>query len=160
MVRPAERGGLRYAQPPSDANTGITNRMAEPEIGPHEGRELELLLAGQKPLAMFTDVPAIETGFFPEDDFASHVAAGRLVMRVAFEPLPPSPQHGNDLRLRRVLYATPHEAWRMEAMLLVCHVAAQLGIWDEGLERMTGKLLGYTEQQIDAFVARAASLPK
>lgn len=33
------------------------NSLEIPEgIGPHEGKELELMLAGKKPLAMFSDV--------------------------------------------------------------------------------------------------------
>jgi len=47
-----------------------------PNIGPHDDRELELMLAGRKPLAMFTEVLPLESGLIPEADFAPHVASG------------------------------------------------------------------------------------
>ena len=38
-------------------------------IGPHEGRELELMMSGDKPLCMFRSVIAEDFQFFPEDKF-------------------------------------------------------------------------------------------
>jgi len=75
-------------------------------------------------------------------------------MREVFEPMLSAPDDPESVFVRRVLYALPHEVWRIEAMLLVCQVAASLGRWDEGLERVKGKLLGYEDRQIDAFVKR------
>ncbi len=41
-----------------------------PTLGPHEGRELELLLSGEKPIALFyEEVP---------DEFLSHLNSGNL----------------------------------------------------------------------------------
>jgi hypothetical protein len=47
-------------------------------IGPHEHRELEMMLADEKPLAMFVDE---DPGNFiiPEDDFEPHVQAGTFI---------------------------------------------------------------------------------
>jgi hypothetical protein len=126
-------------------------------IGPHEGIELELMLAGTKPLAMFTEVSPLETGVVPEEDFRPHVESGRIIMREVFEPAPKLPNYNGDVRTRRVLYALPEEAWRIEAMLLLCQVYETQGGWDVGLERMTGRLLGYEERQIEAFLKRLAS---
>lgn len=125
-----------------------------PDIGPHEDRELELMLAGRKPLAMFTEISPDETGVIPEADFAPHVESGRLIVREVFEPLEEEPENSGGQFVRRVLYALPEESWRIDAMLLVCRVAANLRRWDEGLERVTGELLGYDKRQIDAFVGR------
>ena len=125
-----------------------------PDIGPHEGRELELMLAGQKPLAMFTEISPIETGLIPEDEFAPYVKSGRIIMHEVFEPMQDTAGHQEGLHIRRVLYALPEEIWRIEAILLVCRVASGLRRWDEGLERVTGKLLGYEDRQIDAFVEK------
>lgn len=127
---------------------------ANPDIGPHEDRELELMLAGQKPLAMFTEVLPVESGLIPEVNFAPHVASGRLVMREVFEPAAKLSGDQRKLSLRRVLYALPSDEWRIDAMILVCQVSASLRKWDEGLERVTGKLLGYEDRQIDAFIKK------
>lgn len=120
--------------------------------GPHEGRELELMLAGEKPLAMFTEVRPIENGVVPEDEFSPLVRDGRIIMCETFEPAPPIASIPEKLQIRCVLYALPGETWRIEAMLLVRSVYANHGGWDEGLERVIGKLLGYSEADIDAFV--------
>jgi hypothetical protein len=125
-------------------------------IGPHEGRELALMLAGRKPLAMFTEVLPAESGLIPEDHFLPHVRAGRIVMREAFAPALPVAGHPGKLRLRYVLYALPEEAWRIDAMLLLNKVYTRQGGWDEGLERLIGCLLGYSEADIEAFVKQIA----
>lgn len=124
------------------------------DIGPHEDHELELMLAGKKPLAMFTELSPVETGLIPDAEFAPFVKSGRIIMREAFEPTPSLPGHAEKLFVRRVLYALPEETWRIDAMLLVCQVVNRLQRWDEGLERVTGKLLGYSEHQIDKFVEK------
>lgn len=125
---------------------------AEDDAGPHEGRELELMLAGQKPLAMFVEIVPYESGIIPDEEFAPHVAAGRIVMREIFKTDPRLPAHARDGRVRRVLYALPNEAWRIDAMLLLFDVYEQQGGWDAGLERMTGKLLGYSDKSVEAFL--------
>jgi hypothetical protein len=125
-----------------------------PNIGPHEDRELELMLAGKKPLAMFTELSPIETGLIPEAEFAPYVSSGRVVMREALEPANGAQESLQGVSIRRVLYALPGEVWRIEAMLLVCQVANRLARWDEGLERVIGKLLGYEDRQIEAFIRK------
>jgi len=136
----------------------VTAAQDIPDVGPHEGRELELMLAGTKPLAMFIEVLPAEAGLIPEAAFAPHVRSGRLVMREIITPASGVPDCPEGLSVRHVLYALPEEAWRIEAMLLVCGVAASIRRWDEGLERVTGKLLGYEDWQIDAFLRKV--LPK
>jgi len=125
-----------------------------PNIGPHDDRELELMLAGRKPLAMFTEVLPLESGLIPEADFAPHVASGRLTMREVLEHADKVPYDQRELHVRRVLYALPGNEWRIDAMILACQVAASLRKWDEGLERVIGKLLGYEDRQIDAFIKK------
>lgn len=134
------------------------SREASSGIGPHEDRELALMLAGKKPLAMFVEISPIETGLIPEAKFAPFVEAGRLVMREVFEPTSSVPGHPEKLFMRRVLYAQPEEVWRINAMILVCEVVSTLKRWDEGLERVTGKLLGYSDQEIDTFIEKV--IPK
>jgi hypothetical protein len=136
--------------------SSMVSAATEPvsDIGPHEDRELELMLAEQKPLAMFTEISPAERGLIPEAEFAPHVASGRFVTREVLERMTEFPDHQQGQSLRRVLYALPSESWRIDAMLLVCRVAANLRRWDEGIERVIGELLGYDGRQIDAFVKR------
>jgi len=49
----------------------------EPSVGPHEGRELDLMLAGRKPLSMFSSVTNMDE--WPDEaTFDEVVASGRL----------------------------------------------------------------------------------
>jgi hypothetical protein len=47
-------------------------------LGPHEGRELALMLEGKKHLSYFFLEAGIEREIFPEDEFDSLVASGFL----------------------------------------------------------------------------------
>lgn len=125
-----------------------------------ERRELALMLAGKKPLAMYYEVVPIDSGLVPEAMFAPHVAAGRIVMREAFEPTSVPAAVVEEVKLRRVLYALPTETWRIDAMLLLCEVYRQQGGWDAGLERLTGKLLGYDDSQIETWLRDMKLLPQ
>ena len=88
------------------------------------------MLARRKPLAMFTEVLPLEAGVAPDTEFAPHVAAGQIVMRELFEEATGLPAEVKDARVRRLFYALPEEAWRIDAMLLLNHVYEQQGGWD------------------------------
>ena len=49
-----------------------------PSVGPDAGRELELMMAGQKPLSMFLSVTDMDE-WPDEDTFDEVVAGGRLI---------------------------------------------------------------------------------
>jgi hypothetical protein len=118
----------------------------------HTGRELELMLAGRKPLALFYDdarEPAGESAI-PEARFDSYVARGELVKGEATLELP-DPEQGAPARVRYVLYARGDERWRIPAMLLALELHRRTpGLADEGLERMICALLGYTPEETAA----------
>lgn len=115
-------------------------------IGPHEGRELELMLLGEKPLAMFVDV--IPSAFaWPDDQFEPYVSAGQLVKR---EYLTNS--HLRGYKERHLYFALPDEVWRINE----AHELSQLhfgALSDESIEACAelGRLLGYQETDITAF---------
>src|SRR5262245_19891114 len=94
-------------------------------VGPHEGRELELMLSGSKPLSMFIE-PVGETEFeyFPEEEFDKLVVQGKLLKNVTMEMFP-DPRGGEE-KCRRVLYALPGEDWRIRAMSLVLELYRSL----------------------------------
>jgi hypothetical protein len=123
--------------------------------GPHEGRELELMLSGRKPLSMFV-VDA--EGLFPEQDFDAHVTAGRLKKAVSVEMATAPP--GGTVEVRTIIYAVPAEEWRMKALRLVLDLYASSGPgWKPDLERVIGTLLGYEREDIEEFIGRLPALP-
>src|SRR6185369_17639914 len=73
-------------------------------LGPHENRELELMLAGKKHLSSFSFEEGIEREIFPERQFDSHVAEGFLVKDVRVERWVSA--GGEEINMRSVLYAT------------------------------------------------------
>ncbi|MCK5777840.1 MAG: hypothetical protein KAH11_03550 [Rhodospirillales bacterium] len=121
-----------------------------PGVGPHELRELELMLAGTKPLAMFYDVvPAsIE---LPEADFDPFVEAGRIVKRVCFFR---DKRHGFDHRY--LFYALPGEEWRIDEMYAFKESLFSGSYrFNPEDERRIGQLLGYDDQDIESYIAHA-----
>jgi hypothetical protein len=117
----------------------------------HTSRELALMLGGVKPFAAFTEeYPSLtDDSVIPERLFDRYVAAGRFVKReyVGTKVL-------KGYRTRRVLYARPDEAWRIDAYILLLHTGEVTG-WNETLERMEGFLLGYEEWQTEAHILAA-----
>lgn len=113
----------------------------------HTGRELRMMLAGVKPLAVFSDVLEDDPSpwCFPEDVFDPHVDDGTLVKRELVEL-------GDD-NVRVLLYALAAEAWRVDAYILLRQTALHDG-WSDALTRMEGALLGYAHWQNDAHLAR------
>jgi len=118
----------------------------------HVGRELELMLAGRKPLALFYDDAADPAGeaAIPESLFRPYVARGELVMAEHTVDVP-DPLLGAPAPVRYVLYALPYEHWRIPAMRLALELHGRTpGLADEGLERMICALLGYTREETAA----------
>lgn len=117
-------------------------------VGPHEFRELELMLAGIKPLAMFFDVipPTIE---LPEAEFEPSLKSGRIVLReeVYLRPEESEPP------LRYLYYALAEEEHRIERLhqlnQKLIETARQTRPEDHIL---TGQLLGYEEWEISVFL--------
>lgn len=117
----------------------------------HTNRELVMMLAGTKPLAVFSDthpstLPPFEV--IPEDVYAPYVEAGRLVRRELIV-MPSNPIR--ELAMRIVCYALPTETWRIDAYLLLHQQGDKFG-WSETCERMEGTLFGYTDEQIDMYI--------
>ncbi|MBP3127762.1 hypothetical protein [Thalassospira sp. ER-Se-21-Dark] len=116
-----------------------------PGIGPHNDRELELMLAGTKPMAMFSDAVHV-SDYFPDADFAPHVAAGRII-RV--EEIIPRPPHD----MRYLFFALPGEEWRIEGALGMCRNLCAGNVADHDADSARiGELLGYSAEEITAFL--------
>jgi hypothetical protein len=124
-------------------------------LGPHENRELELMLAGKKHVSSFSFEEGIEREIFPERQFDSHVADGFLVKDARVECWVSA--DGEEINMRSVLYATASEAWRIPAMRMVQDIYHSMGPgWRPDLERVIGSLLGYGRRDVELFVERLA----
>jgi hypothetical protein len=105
--------------------------------GPHRHRELELMLAGTKPMARFVAEP----NYRPDDRAFDHpVANGALIRTVIV-----------DGAIERRYYCLPGEEWRVR--LAEAAIKYDLSLSVEDLHRLDGFLLGYDKRDVDAFVA-------
>ena len=122
----------------------------------HTGRELDLMKSGNKPLAYFyQDADSLpEEESVPENEFDIYVQNGLLskgeeMLQGAIHPLT-----GRPVRTRYVLYSLRREEWRINAMKLVLQTMIRTKRRpDEGLDRLVGSLLGYTNEQNDEYIA-------
>ena len=118
----------------------------------HTGRELILMKSGRKPLTVLSaGIPASESfEEIPEYLFDPLVESGLLVKGQFCEPNRSC--HPVYKGIRYVLYALKYQAWRMDAYIMLRNIAQKTG-WNEALTRFEGSLLGYTEQENDAYAA-------
>lgn len=120
-------------------------------VGPHEGRELELMTAGTKPLSMFVDSIPRDFECFAEEEFDALVSQGKLVKKVTVEDVINS--IGEKSQIRRTLYALPNERWRIDAVLMLQGLYDSLPKgWHPDLDRAIGLLLGYNRSDIEDFL--------
>jgi hypothetical protein len=126
----------------------MTPQPALPDgIGPHEGRELDLMLTGEKPLAMFCDV--VPSPYeWPDAAFEPHVMSGRFVKMDIITNTP-----DGKYQVRYLYFALPQEAWRIETAhaLALKHFETWCPEATEACVRL-GRLLGYREDDIQTFV--------
>jgi len=121
-------------------------------IGPHQGKELELMLAGKKHLAAFTDaVPEsgiISEEIIPEKAFAPYVASGKF-LRFCYEYYL-SPKN---IKIRNVFFTTLGNEWRASAYFWLHQEAlAKRRPFDDAHEYFIGRLLDYDEADIQDFI--------
>ncbi len=104
------------------------------------------MLQGTKPFAAFCDKleSSYDEEIIPEQAFSPYVANGSILKSEHIFAKPPN-------QFRRVLYSLPSEEWRMDAYLLMWEVAGKTG-WNESLERLEGRLLGYAEWECDFHI--------
>jgi hypothetical protein len=131
------------------------NNVRPSFLGPHEDRELELMLAGKKHLSSFFLEVGIEREIFPEGQFDLHVAEGLFLKDVRIDHYVSA--DGEEISARSVLYATASEAWRIPAMRMIQDIYRSMGPgWRPDLERVIGSLLGYDRNDVELFVERLA----
>jgi hypothetical protein len=120
----------------------------------HTNRELELMLDRRKPLAVFYDeiscLPHDE--IIPEERFRPYVEEGLFVraetiLNFGFFDV----SLGRDMQVKYVFFSLSTEAWRIPAFILVKTVALQTQRNSEEMERLESMLLGYTQEEVDAW---------
>lgn len=119
-------------------------------IGPHEGRELALMLAGQKKLAAFGDVipenNVIHEVIIPEQAFEPYVKTGKIIR------LEKHIKADDGNMIRYVCFTLPDEEWRAEAYFWI-REKNHHNVFpaDQSVDTMIGRLLGYDEADIADF---------
>jgi hypothetical protein len=121
-------------------------------IGPHEGRELELMLKGRKPMAFFHDVLTeygISEEIIPEKKFLPYLSAGKLIRLSA---------DIGDIKsgklIRCVCFAMPGEEWRARFLLwFKTEFFSRRMQYHPSHDVMIGKLLGYSDEDIQDFIS-------
>lgn len=109
---------------------GVGRRL----IGPHNGIELELMLANLKPAALITYPQSIV-------EFEPSIADGRFVVRTIA-----------DMRGQSWVITQPDQGWRalnLHGVYMNCRAKNRMDAKDH---RAIGLLLGYTEESIQAFL--------
>ena len=108
------------------------------------------MLAGKKPLAVFHDV--IESLpneiIIPEEKFSPYVINGSIIKE---EAIFAKKYRTKEEVIKFVLYAVKGEEWRIPAYLMVKRTFNKTGRNPEELERIESELLGYTQEEIDAW---------
>ena len=120
----------------------------------HTNRELEMMLAGKKPLAWFYEEKTLlpNEDFIPEDAFGVYVKQKRFVRSEMYLPGGYSQQLNINVCIKHVAFALADEAWRISALFLLLEQQHKTKDYNsETLERMLGRLLGYTEEENDAY---------
>jgi hypothetical protein len=121
-------------------------------IGPHEGKELELMIKGQKKFAFFHDIlpekGSIGEDIIPEQMFASYVQQGKI-KRFAEDI---QNKKTGDI-IRYVCFVMPGEEWRAQFLLWFKRQFLSGKITcDASHEYIIGYLLGYDEADIKDFL--------
>lgn len=116
----------------------------------HTGRELALMLSGEKPLAYFSYFDEESPSVAIDQPFERYVSTGELRHRHYRLQLSNEAESIN-----YAIYTAPGETWRADALVLMLEAGQKSG-WCAGMERVLGSLLGYTNEENDAYQTWAA----
>lgn len=115
------------------------------KLGPHEGQELELLLSGKKPIALFYDLLPTE--------FVKHLERGTLTMLSKdIETSLPVPFS------IMLIYKDASLADLNELVLCIEKSIKETQLEDRlALDRRIGQLLGYSVQDIEFYIQHVSN---
>lgn len=126
-------------------------------IGPHEGKELSLMLKGEKPMAVFcddvTDQKTSQEAIIPKDAFAPYITSGQIKK---FEKIFSVQKTGKTLLY--VCYTQNAEEWRAQTFFWIKeNTLSGTMPNDHVADILIGQLLGYCEDDIQSFVTAISS---
>jgi len=125
-------------------------------IGPHEGKELELMLSGEKHLAAFGDIIPVDGEIheliIPEKKFKPYVDSGEIIRYTEDH------QTQNNQTMRYVCFTTPPEIWRAHAYIFIRKRLYSKEVdYTDSIDRLIGYLLGYHADDIEDFLNQFAT---
>lgn len=116
----------------------------------HNGRELELMLSGLKPMALFVAEDRVPPELVGDAEFASYVESGQLTKHVYRNDA-----FGFEMRS----YCLPKEEWRGKLYNLIFQLTWEGkidGVFNrEDRERIEGFLLGYSKEDTERYLLQA-----
>jgi hypothetical protein len=124
----------------------LTKPLKPNYLLPHENKELKLMLAGEKPLALFS----AESGLTSEDvgdaEFKKYVDNKSIKLYTI-----------DNANYQTRVYCLPTEEWRAKLILLirnpeVVNLTNNMFTSDD-LHRLDGILLGYSKESVEKFIA-------
>jgi hypothetical protein len=120
-------------------------------IGPHEGQELELMLAGKKRLAAFGDIipenGIINEQIIPEKKLRPYVQNNQI-KRIESEI-----KNKNSDTIKYVCFTLSHEEWSAHAYIFIrkqLHLKAV--DYTDSIDQLIEYLLDYSQNDIDNFL--------
>jgi hypothetical protein len=117
--------------------------------GSHNGRELELMLAGAKPMASFLADDAVPSELVGDAEFQPYVDSGKIKKFVT---------RNEELAFELRTYCLPSEEWRCKLKDLISRLswAGNIeGVFDRlDRERIDGFLLGYSKVSVEEHIAK------
>lgn len=137
----------RATLPVRDAMDKVEAMETNGKIAPHHGLELELMLAGKKPLAKFAADNGITAKELGDAGFAPYVQSGQIKQFTV-------KQHDGFVEWR--IYCLPGEEWRAKLCVLMIEKGSDpyfRALFDEDdLHRIDGTLLGYEKSDVEFFI--------
>lgn len=116
----------------------------EKDSGSHNGRELQLMLSGSKPMASFVAEDVVPADLVGDAEFAPFVESGQIIKHVYRNS-----EFGFEMRS----YCLPTEEWRGKLHNLIYQLTWERkidGVFNrEDRERIEGFLLGYSKEDIE-----------
>lgn len=135
------------------------SKFADYPYANHTNNELQLMLDGTKPLAVFAVDNVKNKMTFTlsmaqsDQDFETHVASGFLHLDTM--QLSEVREHdGVELVFDYYAYTLQGEEWRAKAYFELIRMMKHVH-WCANLERLEGTLLGYTDEQNDYHIKKA-----
>jgi hypothetical protein len=138
-----------------DDQRGLPPHLRELSYEIHTNRELEFMLKGVKPFAYFNGMIVDDCDMWePDEEFERQVELGVFVKHEVHGLCEPYMLNGYLVKGEwSRFYALKDEAWRIPAFMLLNELVRKHP-WSDALERMSGTLLGYTDEQNDEWLAK------